>query len=107
MISSPNILCLESAVPIASVIVFKLSNIKSYIMCMLQVRLPMSNAEALVAKAHEWIDQVGHELGWDENNTKSRKGEYVAKTVFPLFVSRRLQILCVKAYRPSVDSKIY
>lgn len=47
----------------------------------MQVRLPMSNAEELVAKAHEWIDQVGHELGWDENRTKSRKGEYGAKPV--------------------------
>lgn len=64
-------------------------------MYMTQVRLPMSNAESLVAKAHEWIDQVGHELGWDENRTKARKSKCAVKTVFPplrfpLFVSKRM-----------------
>lgn len=40
-----------------------------------QVRLPMDNAERLISKAYEWIDQTAHELSWDEGSTKSRKGE--------------------------------
>lgn len=40
-----------------------------------QMRLPMDNAERLVAKAYGWIDQASHELRWDETYTKNRKGE--------------------------------
>lgn len=40
-----------------------------------QVRLPMVNAERLVSKAYEWIDQASHELSWDEGYTKTRKGK--------------------------------
>lgn len=64
-------------------------------MYMTQVRLPMSNAESLVAKAHEWIDQVGHELGWDENRTKARKSKCAVKTVFsPLRFQTATVTLC-------------
>lgn len=34
----------------------------------------MDNAERLISKAYEWIDQASHELCWDEGYTKSRKG---------------------------------
>ena len=35
----------------------------------------MVNAERLVSKAYEWIDQASHELSWDEGYTKMRKGK--------------------------------
>lgn len=40
----------------------------------------MDNAERLVSKAHEWIDQASHELCWDEAYTTSRKGERTRNT---------------------------
>eukprot|EP00904_Undaria_pinnatifida_P005311 jgi/Undpi1/190/HiC_scaffold_1.g00187.m1 len=39
-----------------------------------QVRLPMDNAERLIAKAYEWTEQASFELHWDEGYTKTRKG---------------------------------
>eukprot|EP00752_Nemacystus_decipiens_P005386 g4883.t1 len=39
-----------------------------------QVRLPMENAERLVSKAYEWVDQAAHELQWDDAYTSTRKG---------------------------------
>lgn len=35
----------------------------------------MENAERLVSKAYEWVDQVAHELQWDDAYTSTRKGE--------------------------------
>lgn len=35
----------------------------------------MDNAERLIAKAYEWIEQASHELSWDEGYTKTRKGK--------------------------------
>lgn len=35
----------------------------------------MENAERLVSKAYEWVDQAAHELQWDDGYTATRKGE--------------------------------
>lgn len=35
----------------------------------------MDNAERLVSRAYEWVNQAAHELCWDDAHTASRKGE--------------------------------
>ena len=40
----------------------------------------MVNAERLVSKAYEWIEQASHELSWDEGYTKMRKGKEIKYT---------------------------
>ena len=37
----------------------------------------MENAERLVAKAYEWVDQAAHELQWEDTYTATRKGEWM------------------------------
>lgn len=64
------------------------------------MRLPMDNAERLVAKAYEWIDQASHELSWDESYTKSRKGETKD-------LKKTLSKLCALAIGIYADRNVY
>lgn len=53
-----------------------------------QVRLPMENAERLVSKAYEWVDQAAHELSWDDTYTTTRKGTMKERSIYRCVLGR-------------------